>query len=103
MSTLTPDSEEADDEGADDDERREASPGPWADWARGYREIAPYLDLGWRIVGAAAFPPILGYGADLVLDTLPWGVLVGAGIGLVGAVLQLRQVSAELGRTKERP
>ena len=94
MSTPTPDAEE---------DRPEASSGPWADWARAYREVAPYLDLGWRIVGAAAFPPLIGYGADLALGTVPWGVLMGAAVGLMGAVLQLRQVSDEMSKGRGRP
>lgn len=60
------------------------------------RDIAPYLDLGWRLAGTAAFPPLLGLALDLWLETAPWLLLGGCGIGLAGAVLQLMRLQDEV-------
>jgi F0F1-type ATP synthase assembly protein I len=61
--------------------------------------MAPYLDLGWRLAASVAGPPILGH---LLVDqwwgTTPWGVLVGAGIGVAGGIVQLRRLQVELDR-----
>ena len=66
------------------------------DWADALRDVAPYLDLGWRVAGAAAVPPTLGYGVDAWAGTLPWGVVVGAVAGLAAAVVQLRRLDSEM-------
>lgn len=85
---------------SDRDERpaRPHSSGGVADWMKALREVAPYLDLGWRLAGAAAFPPLIGYAVDAWLGTLPWGVLIGAGVGLASAVVQLRRLQTEFDR-----
>lgn len=70
----------------------------WTDWMDALREMAPYLDLGWRVAGAAVLPPLIGYGLDVLLQTLPWGLLLGCGVGLAAATLQVRQVGGELDR-----
>lgn len=67
----------------------------WGGWKKALREIAPYLDLGWRLAGAAAFPPLIGAFVDVQLQMSPWGLLVGAVVGLVGASLQLRRLQQE--------
>jgi hypothetical protein len=77
---------------------RSSRSGGVSDWMKALRDVAPYLDLGWRLAGAAAFPPLLGYAVDAWLGTLPWGVLVGAGVGLASALLQLRRLQEELDR-----
>jgi len=59
------------------------------------RDIAPYLDLGWRLAGAAAFPPLLGAFVDVQFQTAPWGLFIGALIGLIGTGLQLRRLQQE--------
>ena len=61
------------------------------------RDVAPYLDLGWRLAGTAAFPPLLGFGLDLWLHTTPWMLFGGCVVGLSGAVLQLNRLQNELG------
>lgn len=85
-------------DGEDDPPERRPPSGGVADWMKALRDVAPYLDLGWRLAGAAAFPPLIGYAVDAWLGTLPWGVLVGAGVGLVTAGVQLRRLQAELDR-----
>lgn len=82
---------------SDEQEERSASGGV-SDWMDALRDVAPYLDLGWRLAGTAAFPPILGYGVDVWLGTLPWGVLLGSGVGLAAALLQLKRLQEELDR-----
>ena len=73
----------------------EDSPEGGGPWRRALRDIAPYLDLGWRLVGVAAFPPLIGAYVDWQLQTAPWGLFVGAAIGLVGSGLQLQRLQQE--------
>lgn len=61
-------------------------------WARALRDVAPYLDLGWRLAGTTAGPPGLGLIVDLWLQTTPWFLLGGCAMGLVGAVLLLKRL-----------
>lgn len=64
-------------------------------WSRALRDVAPYLDLGWRLAGTTAFPPLLGFGLDVWLQTTPWLLLGGCVVGLLGAVIQLRRLRGE--------
>lgn len=66
-----------------------------APWGRALRDIAPYLDLGWRVAGTTAGPPLLGFGIDLWLQTTPWLLLGGCVFGLIGAVLQLKRLQGD--------
>ena len=69
------------------------------DWMKALREMAPYLDLGWRLAGAAAFPPLIGHFlVDLWFGTTPWGLLIGCVLGFAAAILQLKQLNDELGQ-----
>lgn len=63
---------------------------------RAFRDIAPYLDLGWRLAGTTAGPPGLGLILDLWLQTTPWFLLGGCVVGLAGAVLQLKRLQGEV-------
>lgn len=67
-------------------------------WMRALREVAPYLDLGWRLAGSAAGPPLVGYAVDVWLDTVPWGLLIGCLFGLLLVIVQLRRLQQEFGR-----
>jgi hypothetical protein len=64
-------------------------------WGRALRDIAPYLDLGWRLAATTAGPPGLGLVVDLWLHTTPWCLLGGCVVGLTGAVLQLKRLQGE--------
>lgn len=75
----------------------EQSSGGVADWMQSLREVAPYLDLGWRLAGTAAFPPLIGYGLDLWVGTTPWLLLGGCVLGFVGALGQLKHLKDEFG------
>jgi F0F1-type ATP synthase assembly protein I len=85
--------------GSSEDEQA-ASAGPRSSegesaWGRALRDIAPYLDLGWRLAGTTAGPPGLGLVVDLWLQTTPWFLLGGCVVGLAGAVLQLKRLQGE--------
>ena len=60
-----------------DDEGSAEKRGPWR---RALRDITPYLDLGWRLMGGAAFPPPLGPYVDCQPQPAPWGLFLGAAI-----------------------
>lgn len=68
-----------------------------AAWMQSLRDVAPYLDLGWRLAGTAAFPPLLGAALDAWLGTAPWILLVGCVVGFVGAVVQLKRLQEDFG------
>lgn len=70
----------------------------WSAWTATLRDITPYIDLGWRLMAAAAGPPVIGFAVDAGMGTDPWGLLVGGGIGLVGATLQLVRLNDEFTR-----
>lgn len=94
-------SEEKGGEGGEkDDERSRESDregGGHAAWMRALRDVAPYLDLGWRLAGTAAFPPLIGVALDAWLHTTPWGLLGGCGFGIAGSIVQLRRLQEEFG------
>lgn len=90
------DAESRDPEGKD---KRASRSTDWSAWTETLRDITPYLDLGWRVVGAAAGPPIIGYAVDAGLETSPWGLLIGCGLGLAGAALQLIRLGDEFTRS----
>lgn len=86
------------DRGEEDEPPRSSDEDPSGDGTalrKAFRDIAPYLDLGWRLAGTAAFPPLLGLGLDLWLQTTPWMLFGGSVLGLLGAVLQLKRLQEE--------
>lgn len=75
-----------------------SSSGGLDDWKTALREMAPYLDLGWRLAGAAAGPPLLGHFlVDAWFSTTPWGLLGGSALGVAAVVVQLGRLQDELG------
>lgn len=48
-----------------------------------------YSGLGLELVGAVGALAAVGYWIDRRFDSSPWGVLVGAGIGIVGGMWNL--------------
>ena len=63
---------------------------------RALRDIGPYLDLGWRLAGTTAGPPVIGFMIDLWLGTTPWLLLGGCVVGLLGAALLLKRLQGDL-------
>lgn len=68
-----------------------------AAWTEALRDFAPYMDLGWRLAGTAAFPPLLGVALDAWFGTSPWILVGGCVVGLVGAVVQLKRLQENFG------
>jgi len=68
-----------------------------AAWTDALQDMAPYLHLGWSLAAAAAGPPLLGFIVDWWLGTTPWGILVGGGLGLSAAAVQLKRLQEEFG------
>lgn len=82
---------------SNDTSKSRSSGGGLSDWTDALRDMAPYLDLGWRVAGAAAFPPLIGYFAvDALFGTMPWGLLSGCVLGLAASVLQLKRLQEDL-------
>jgi hypothetical protein len=81
-----------------EDGPEQSSSGGLDDWKKALREMAPYLDLGWRLAGAAAGPPLLGHFlVDVWFGTTPWGLLGGSVLGVATVVVQLRTLQDEFG------
>jgi len=91
--------EQTDAEAASGREAERQSPaGGVEDWMKALREMAPYLDLGWRLTGTTVGPPLLGHFlVDVWLGTTPWVLLAGCVLGIAGAALQLRRLQDEFG------
>lgn len=69
----------------------------------GMREAGPYLGLGLQIGGSMALFVGLGVAADRWLGTAPWGVLVGAALGMIGIVALVVRVANEASARGKRP
>ena len=70
--------------------RRSRAPGMGA-----MQEAGPYMGLGLQVAGGLLFFVGLGYFADGYLGTTPWGMVVGAVLGMVGVIALLVRVSNE--------
>lgn len=57
-----------------------------------------YSGLGLELVGAVAALVAVGYWLDRRFDSSPWGVLVGAGIGIVGGMWNLIHAGLQASR-----
>lgn len=71
---------------------------PSSGWLKAFREIAPYLDLGWRIALGLGLFIGAGYGLDRWWGTLPWFTITGAIFGMVSVFVQIYRVSEQLGQ-----
>ncbi|MEM0963651.1 MAG: AtpZ/AtpI family protein [Bacteroidota bacterium] len=73
-----------------------ATPGRIKDaYGDGMREAGPHLGLGIQIGGSMLLFVGLGILVDRWLDTTPWGVIVGAALGMVGIVALVVRVANE--------
>ena len=66
----------------------------------GMQAAGPYLGLGVQIAGSMALFAGGGYAVDRWLDSSPWGILVGAMLGMAGIVALLVRVSREADRKR---
>jgi hypothetical protein len=96
--TVTPSTPPNTSPPSDDHDERNAGADGMAAWTDALRDMAPHLHLGWTLAAAAAGPPLLGFAVDWGLGTTPWGMLVGGGIGLAAAAVQLKRLQEEFGQ-----
>lgn len=72
----------------------------------GMSAAGPYIGLGVQIAASMALFAGGGYAADWYLGTSPWGILIGAMLGMAGIVALLvrvsREADAEVRRDKAR-
>ena len=59
------------------------------------QEAGPFLGLGLQVAGGLLFFVGLGYWADELLGTTPWGMVLGAVLGMVGVLFLLVRVADE--------
>lgn len=60
-----------------------------------YRDLAPYLTLGFQLAAAVIFFFLIGWWLDTRYDTSPWFKLAGLLVGSVGGMIKFfRSVSA---------
>lgn len=64
----------------------------------GMQAAGPYIGLGMQIAASMLLFVGLGYLADRYLGTSPWGLLVGAVLGMVGIVALVVRVANEASR-----
>ena len=69
-------------------------------YGEGMRGAGPYLGLGVQIGGSMAFFVGAGVLVDRWLGTSPWGVVVGAALGMVGIVFLVLRIADEAGRKR---
>jgi hypothetical protein len=62
-------------------------------WNASMMEAGPYLSLGLQSAFAMAFFVGLGYLVDGWLGSRPWGIIVGAVLGMVGVMMLLVRLS----------
>ena len=105
-SERQPDDDDSRPEADGDYRPGDASPAGMTDsYGDGMRAAGPYLGLGLQIAVSMAFFVGLGIFADRQLGTTPWGVVVGAAVGMAGVmalVLRVARDTADRER-KDRP
>ncbi len=66
-----------------------------------------YSGIGFEFVAAVGVFALLGYWADRTWDSEPWGLLIGAALGLIGGTYNLIRESLAafkpLGRERPKP
>lgn len=63
-------------------------------------EYARYLSLGSEIAASLLIPIGLGYGVDFFVGTSPFGVLIGALVGIIIFFLIIMRISKRFENTK---
>jgi F0F1-type ATP synthase assembly protein I len=73
-----------------------------SDLAQGYRKAAPYIGASTQLVAAVGLFTALGWWADKKLGhTVPWLLMLGAVVGMVGGFLSFFKTVMGIGK-KER-
>ncbi len=60
-----------------------------------------YLGLGAEIAATLAIPILLGYMLDIYLESSPWGLLIGAGLGIVFFFISIFRIAKKLDNNRE--
>ena len=68
----------------------------------GMQAAGPYLGLGVQIAASMAVFTGGGYAVDLWLGSTPWGLLIGAALGMVGIVALIVRVAREADARKPK-
>lgn len=58
-------------------------------------EIAKYLGLGAEITGSLVIPILLGFWIDNYFDISPFGILIGATLGMILFFVMILKISKE--------
>lgn len=71
------------------------------------RPSLKYAGAGFELAGAVGALCLLGYWVDRKFDTSPWGILIGAVVGIVGGLYNLirpvlRETLDSIGGRKDR-
>lgn len=61
----------------------------------GMIEAGPYLTVGLQIAFAMLFFVGLGYGADRLFGSSPWGIVIGSALGFVGVMMLIVRMARE--------
>ena len=80
--------------------RRATLSGTTDAYGDGMRAAGPHLGLGLQIGASMVFFVGLGIVVDRWLGTTPWGVVVGAALGMVGILVLVMRVANEGSGTK---
>lgn len=72
---------------------RPPAPNPLDAYNEGMRVAGPYLGLGLQIALSMAFFVGVGYAVDRWLGSSPWGLLIGAVLGMVGVFALIIRLS----------
>ena len=62
-----------------------------------------WTGLGFEFAGVVALFVYLGYKADERWDSSPWGVLIGAGVGVTGGIYWLAKEGMRMMNDQSRP
>lgn len=68
------------------------------EWRRSLGEVGPYLGLGMQIALSMGLFVAIGYGVDVWLDSLPWGTVTGALVGMGSVFYYVIRVLSEMNR-----
>ncbi|TDI70497.1 MAG: AtpZ/AtpI family protein [Bacteroidetes bacterium] len=67
-------------------------------WQSDLAHSSPSLGFGVSLAGSVLFYVLAGYLLDRWLDTEPWFILIGSGVGMVAFFIQLARLARRLSR-----